>query len=136
MDSAPGLHNLCCFSHSVVEKPRNQTYQHMGRVLASTYIYIYICIGGLGELARLARPPGTGKSILICLCVWARRSCVGACGPLSLSLGLPGARIDVRVRSSFRSSFVHRRMGFNSFWHFLCRFCLFVLLCAWVLTSE
>jgi hypothetical protein len=57
------------------------------------------------------------------LCVRARRSCAGACRPLCLSLGLPGARINVScpsVRCSFRSSFVHRRMGFNSFWHFLC----------------
>ena len=39
---------------------------------------------------------------------------MGACRPLSLSLGLPGASIRV-LRAAFRLAFVHRCMGFKRF---------------------
>ena len=39
---------------------------------------------------------------------------MGACRPLSLSLGLPGVSIRV-LRAAFRLTFVHRRMGFKRF---------------------
>ena len=45
---------------------------------------------------------------------------MGACRPLSLSLGLPGASIHVCVLLLFFVSFVHRRMGFKAFGPFLC----------------
>ena len=69
-------------------------------------------------------------------CVRARRSCVGACRPLSLSLGLPGASIRVfraRFRAPFRLVFVHRCMGFNTFCCFLCPFACLLSTGAWVL---
>ena len=84
-------------------------------------------------------------------CVRARRSCVGACRTLSLTLGLPGARIHVcsgpggdhflcagvwvlsvfaRKLSTRCPAFVRRRVGFKSF-----RILEMLLLCTgvWVL---
>ena len=75
-------------------------------------------IGGLGELVRLVRSPVTGRSISYRLrfrcvpCVRARRSCAGACRPLSLSLGLPGARIDVFGPVLFSLIFCAQAHGF------------------------
>ena len=47
-------------------------------------------------------------------CVRARRSCGGACRPLSLTLGLPGASIRV-FRFAFRFVFAVIYMGFKRF---------------------
>ena len=48
-------------------------------------------------------------------CVRARRSCGGACRPLSLTLGLPGASIRVCLRAAFRFVFAVIYMGLTRF---------------------
>ena len=88
-------------------------------------------------------PPVTGRSasfrlrfrfVRVVRAMRARRSCVGAYRPLSLSLGLPGAsiRVSVLFRVSFRSVFVHGRIGFNILLCFPCPFDGFLCTGAWV----
>ena len=103
-----------------------------------------VYIDGRFRGARPACPtPVTGRSASFRLrfrfvpCMRARRSCAGACRPLSLSLRLPGARIDVVVSGPL---FAHL-LGTGAwvlivFGTSVNLLPLFLLLCAWVLTSE
>ena len=110
-------------------------------------MYIYIYIGGLGELVRLVWPPGPGNRFLFRLWLpfvraWrARRSCVCVCETCLLNAGADLSRVVLLLAAGLWAIVVAIRMGFNYFYMlFVGSSCLFVVermgFKAWVIELE